>query len=166
MKTLFSRFLALLLAVPIVLFVWVVYTLVFADDHQAGSRVNLASSSLADDCPISLPQDATNISYAYDLHWQGGSYLVLYQLPERDLKDAANSFLKQHQRSDKPSPGWHVIDPSNPSPSAMQHRFAEATWFAPEHIQNGWVTDSSGILWSPRVWIDTDNRQLYILNQN
>jgi hypothetical protein len=39
-------------------------------------------------------------------------------------------------------------------------------WFQPSSIATGYESDSSGILWEPKVWIDDVNRLIYVIDQN
>ncbi|RYD32701.1 MAG: hypothetical protein EOP86_15105 [Verrucomicrobiaceae bacterium] len=127
------------------------------DDRRHGARENV-SISMAVDCPIVLPLGADDICYAYDLYWQGGCMVARYHLPKGDLKKQAGIYLRQ------PVP-WNEISAEKPA-NVPGHSFGALGWFQPSTITQGFESDSSGILWEPKVWIDEERRLIYMVNQN
>lgn len=127
------------------------------DDEQNGLKEGI-SLSAAVDCPIDLPNGATDISYAYQLYWQGGCTVLRYRYPEGDLKQQAEKHLQ------KVVP-WRTISTTTPV-TVPEHRFAGHAWFQPTSITSGYESQSSGILWEPKVWIDEAERVIYVLYQN
>ena len=126
------------------------------NDSSQGLKEGVTRSAAAD-CPILLPTGATDIYYTYDLYWQGGAMVVRYHLPQGDLKTQAEAHLQKVV-------AWKAI--TTATASVPEHRFASYSWFQPASITSGVESDTSGILWEPKVWIDDVNRRIYFLHQN
>ncbi len=114
--------------------------------------------SSAEDCPFVLPPSAKDIHYTYDLYWQGGCSICRYTFPVGSLKKQGESHLK------KPA-AWIRLD-AGITATVPEHRFASHAWFQPVSIGLGWESDTSGILWETKVWIDETNRYIYVIEQN
>lgn len=127
------------------------------DERQTGLKEGIPRSS-AGDCPVDLPTSATDIYYAYDLYWQGGCMVCRYTYPSGDLR-------KQGEKHLRASPTWNRIGVVSAA-SVPEHRFSSLAWFQPAKIATGWESDSSGMLWQPKVWLDEVNRHIYVLDQN
>lgn len=128
-----------------------------ADDKHTGLKEGVALSS-AGDCPISLPPSAIDIHYAYELYWQGGCSICRYTFPSGDLKRQGELHLKKRAT-------WTRLG-AGVSANVPEHRFAKFKWFQPASIAVGWESDTSGILWEPKVWVDETNRNIYVIEQN
>lgn len=140
------------LAVAGLYYIW----FVGIDDSSTGVKEGITRSA-ATDSPISLPAGATDIYYTYELYWQGGAMVVRYHLPHGDLKKQAEEHLQKVVT-------WKPI--TTTTASVPEHRFASYSWFQPTSITSGVESDTSGILWEPKVWIDDVNRRIYFLHQN
>jgi len=73
-------------------YVFYVWTIGIEEEHR-GLKEGVARSA-ANDSPIDLPKNATDIYYAYELYWQGGCSIVRYRLPTGDLKKQAATHLR------------------------------------------------------------------------
>ena len=127
------------------------------DDTYTGLKEGVALSA-ADDCPFELPAGATDIHYAYELFWQGGCSIGRYKFPAGDLRTQAAKHLRT------PAP-WEEIS-ATVAATVPEHQFSSHGWFQPASINGGWESDTSGILWEPKVWIDEEKRLIYVIEQN
>ena len=137
-------------------YVFYVWTIGIEEEHR-GLKEGVARNA-ANDSPIDLPKNATGIYYAYELYWQGGCSIVSYRLPTGDLKKQAAT----HLRAAIP---WVDLNATTRA-TVPEHRFQMHAWFQPSSIATGYESDSSGILWEPKVWIDDVNRLIYVIDQN
>jgi hypothetical protein len=83
---------------------------------------------------------------------------VRYRLPTGDLKKQAAT----HLRAAVP---WVYLNATTRA-TVPEHGFQMHAWFQPSSIATGYESDSSGILWEPKVWIDDVNRLIYVIDQN
>lgn len=127
------------------------------DDIQTGLKEGVPLSS-AGDCPFALPPSAIDIHYTYELYWQGGCSVCRYKFPSGDLRKQGELHLKKSASWIRLGAGVTAIVP--------EHQFASYKWFQPDSIAVGWESDTSGILWEPKVWVDETNRYIYVLEQN
>lgn len=142
---------------PVALRVLVGLVWVGVDDVQTGLKQGVSLSS-AGDCPITLPPSATDIHYAYELYWQGGCSVCRYTFPSGDLR-------KEGERHWKKPATWIRLE-AGVTANVPEHRFAKYKWFQPTSIAVGWESDTSGVLWEPKVWVDETNRYIYVIEQN
>ena len=156
-------------AILIVAFYWV-YHQAMGRLHPLGSMkagvlqtsgpLSLADVRSRSDCPIPLPEAATNIQYAVWSLWQASQTFVRFDAPVSDCLTHAETVMEPFaQRAAANIASANIVGPL-PAPSVSSPRDLTVAWFDLPRFSAGirfQMVDGR----APTVWVDTNRGCFY-----
>jgi hypothetical protein len=127
---------------------------------QTPVPLSLTAAHLRADCPISLPETATNIQYAVWSLWKASQTFVRFDAPTSVCLEHARNVLQPYsQRAGVSVSSTYVIGPL-PAPFVISPKDLTVTWFDLPRFSAGMVFEVSGGR-APSVWVDTNRGCFY-----
>lgn len=127
---------------------------------KTGAPLSLTAARIRGDCPISLPETATNIQYAVWSLWQASQTFVRFDAPVSDCLEHAMTILRPYaQRPSVSIASTNVIGPL-PAPFVVSPTDSTVPWFDLPSFTAGMLFDVGGER-APTVWVDTNRGCFY-----
>jgi len=131
-------------------------------DMKAGviqSATPLSRTAAMANCPIALPESASNIQYAVWSLWQASQTFVRFDAPPSDCLEHARIILQPYaQRTGLSISYTNAIGPL-PAPFVVSPEDLTVGWFDLPRFSAGVVFQVSGR--APTVWVDTNRGCFY-----
>jgi hypothetical protein len=127
---------------------------------QTSAPLSLTAARTRPDCPISLPETATNIQYAVWSLWKASQTFVRFDAPISDCLEHADMIMQPYaQRAGVSVASTNVVGPL-PAPFIVSPKDLTVPWFDLPRFSAGVqfeISDGRG----PTVWVDTNRGCFY-----
>ena len=127
---------------------------------QTSAPLSLTAARARSDCPISLPETATNIQYAVWSLWKASQTFVRFDAPVSDCLEHAEAIMQPYAQSAGLSiASTNVVGPL-PAPNIVSPKDLAVAWFDLPRFSAGVQFEVSGRP-APTVWVDTNRGCFY-----
>jgi hypothetical protein len=127
---------------------------------RTSEPLSLSAARARSDCPIALPETATNIQYAVWSLWQASQTFVRFEAPVTDCLKHAEAVMQPYaQRAGVNISPTNVVGPL-PAPSIVSPKDLTVDWFDLPHFSAGVQFQVNGAR-APTVWVDTNRGCFY-----
>lgn len=127
---------------------------------QTSAPLSLSAARARADCPIALPDNATNIQFAVWSLWQASQTFVRFDAPVPDCLEHARTVLRPYaQRARLSIVSTNIIGPL-PAPLVVSPRDLAIPWFDLPRFSAG-VSFMVSAERAPTVWVDTNRGCFY-----